>query len=163
MAEEQKDSFKLISENKKARFHYHIVEVFEAGLVIRGHEIKSIRQGGVSLAESFVRPEGSEIFIIGMHIRPYEHNPDKSYDPVRKRKLLLHKREIHRLRGSVEKKGLTIVPLKLYLKRGFAKLEIAVAKGMAAPDKRQTVRERELDRDARRAMKSGRSQKIKKR
>ena len=156
---EQKDkqgAFKLVAENKKARFDFHIIETFEAGVVLTGAEVKSIRLGGVSLAESFVRPEGNEVFIVGLHVRPYSFDPDKNYNPTRKRKLLLHRREIHRLQTNVEKKGLTIVPLKVYLKGGFAKLEIAIAKGKAAPDKRRVIQAREADRQAARALKHAR-------
>lgn len=156
MAEKKETGIKIISENKKARFHYHIIEAFEAGIAIQGYEIKSIRQGGVSIAESYVRPEGGEMFVMGMHINPYSFNPDASYNPERKRKLLLHKREILRLTSNVEKKGLTIVPLKIYLKHGIAKLEIALAKGKAAPDKRRVIQEREGNREALRAMKHSR-------
>ena len=149
---------KIISENRKARFNYQILDTFEAGIVLTGSEIKSIREGGVSIGESYVRPENSEMVILQMHIKPYSFNADKNYDPVRKRKLLLHKREIDQLRGSVEKKGLTIVPLKVYLKRGFAKVLIGLAKGKASPDKRDTIMKREADREASRAMKKGKQQ-----
>lgn len=140
-------SEKLVVQNKKARFDYHIIESFEAGIVLTGAEIKSVRLGEVSLSESFVRPEKGEVFLFGAHIKPYSFNGDKEYDPTRRRKLLMHRHEIDKLRGRVEQKGLTIVPLKLYLKRGRAKLEIGLAKGKNAPDKRQTMKERESKRE----------------
>ena len=145
---------KLIAQNKKARFDYHILETFEAGIVLSGAEIKSVRQGEVSLAESYVRPEKGEIFLLAAHIKPYSFNADKEYDPVRKRKLLMHKHEIEKLRGKVEQKGLTIVALRIYLKRGRAKIEIALAKGKDAPDKRQTSKEREAKREISRLVKA---------
>lgn len=149
----QDSSFKIISENRKARFNYHIIESFEAGIVLTGAEIKSIRNTGVSIGESYIRPNGSELVLIGAHINPYSHAIDTSYDPVRQRKLLLHRREINKLIASTERKGMTIVPLKVYLKGGRAKVEIALAKGKDAPDKRQTIKGREANREAARAVK----------
>ncbi len=146
-AEVKDTGHKLIVQNKKARFDYHIIETFEAGIVLTGSEIKSVRMGEVSLAESYVRPEKGEIFLLAAHIKPYVFNTTKEYDPVRRRKLLMHKHEIQKLRGTVEQKGLTLIPLRLYLKRGKAKLEIALAKGKDAPDKRQSVKERESKRE----------------
>ncbi|MCO6432392.1 MAG: SsrA-binding protein SmpB [Deltaproteobacteria bacterium] len=146
---------KVVAQNKKARFDYHIIETFEAGIVLTGAEIKSIRANGISLAESYIRPERDEVYLLNAHIKPYSFSSDKEFDPVRKRKLLLKKREIDKLRGRVEQKGLTIVPLSLYLKRGLAKLEIGLAKGKAAPDKRQTMKERESKRELDRALKRG--------
>jgi len=156
VAEQEPGGIKIISENRKVRFSYHVLETFEAGLVVRGAEIKSIREGGVSLSESYVRPEGGELFVVGMHIKPYRLDTSRDYDPLRKRKLLLHAREINRLTVGVEKKGLTIVPLKIYLKRGLAKMQIALARGKAAPDKRRVIMRREADREASRALKRGR-------
>ena len=146
---------KLICENRKARFNYEILDTFEAGIVLTGAEIKSVRDGGVSIAESFVRPDSSEMVILQMHIKPYAYNTVPGYEPERKRKLLLHKSEISKLKGSVERKGLTIVPLKVYLKRGYAKVLIGLAKGKASPDKRESIKRREGNREAARAMKRG--------
>jgi SsrA-binding protein len=143
---------KVIVVNKKARFDYHILETFEAGIVLSGAEIKSVRAGGVSLNQSFIFPYGEELFLQGAHIAPYSHSGALEYDPTRKRKLLLHRHEIDKLRARVEQKGLTIVPLQLYLKRGRAKLEIALAKGKADPDKRDSIKEREGKREVARAM-----------
>ncbi len=144
---------KIICLNKKARFNYLIEETFEAGIVLTGAEIKSIRQGGVSLAEAYIIPHGGELFLVNAHVKPYSFTADTSYNPTRRRKLLMHKREIERLTGRVEAKGYTLIPTKLYLKRGYAKIEVALAKGKAAPDKRQTIKEREGKREAERAMK----------
>jgi len=145
---------KIIATNKKARFSYRILETFEAGIVLTGAEIKSIREGGVSLMQSYVRPQGGEIFLLGAHIKPYSHGSAADYNPTRDRKLLLHRREIYKLQARVEQKGLTIVPLKLYLRRGYAKLEIGLAQGKAAPDKRRSIKERELKREAERTYKT---------
>ena len=154
--EQEDNGSKLICENRKARFNYEILDTFEAGVVLTGAEIKSVRAGGISIAESYVRAENGEMVILQMHINPYQFNSLAGYEPERKRKLLLHKGEIDKLQNSIERKGLTIVPLKVYLKRGYAKVLIALAKGKASPDKRETIRRREANRDAARAMKRGR-------
>jgi SsrA-binding protein len=150
-------AIKILSENRKARFNYHIEEVFEAGLVLKGPEIKSARAGHVNLEQSYVRPEVGEMFLLQAHFEPYRFDTSaaSSLETSRKRKLLLNRSEINKLTIGVERKGLTIVPLKLYLKRGYAKMEIALVKGKAAPDKRETVKKRESEREARRAMKRG--------
>lgn len=145
-------AIKIISLNKKARFDYFIIETFEAGLVLTGSEIKSVKQGGISLAESYVAPKDGELFLMGAHIKPYSFSADQTYDPTRKRKLLMHKKEIQRLSARVAQKGLTLVPLQIHLKGGYAKLEIALAKGKAAPDKRDNIKKRESERDMKRAM-----------
>lgn len=145
---------KIISENRKARFNYHLLEFFEAGMVLTGNEIKSIRGGHITLTESYVRPQNGELFLIGCHINEYKFSSDKEYNPARVRKLLLNKHDIIKLQNSVEMQSLTIVPVKIYLKRGRAKLEIALAKGKDAPDKRKTITEREGKKRAERAMKN---------
>lgn len=144
---------KVIAVNRKARFQYHIVEDFEAGIVLTGAEIKSVRQGNVNLSDSYVSVRRGELWLLNAHIGKYAFHTDLEYDPTRARKLLMHRREIERLRGQIEQKGFTAVPLQLYLKRGYAKLQIALAKGKDAPDKRQAVRDRETKREAQRAMK----------
>lgn len=148
---------KVILVNKKARFEYHILETIEAGIVLTGAEIKSIRAGGISIEEGYVRPFSDGMYLLGATIRPYTHGHHgaTTYDPVRPRKLLLHKREIDFLRGRVEQKGLTIVPLRVYLKGGRAKIEIALARGKDDPDKRAAIREREAKREVARVMKRG--------
>jgi len=154
---EELPEFKLISENRKARFNYHLIEKFEAGIVLTGNEIKSIRSGGVSLDEAYVRPHNGELYLLGAHINEYTFSSRVSeYNPTRPRKLLLHKHEISKLQGRVEAKGMTIVPVRLYInKRGRAKLEIALAKGKDSPDKRRDIMDREKKREAQRAMKRG--------
>lgn len=143
---------KLVVQNKKARFDYHIIDTFEAGIVLTGSEIKSMRLGEVSISESYIRPDKGEIFLISAHIKPYSFDSNKDYDPTRKRKLLMHKHEIEKLQGNVDQKGLTIVPLRIYFKRGRAKIEIALAKGKDAPDKRQTAKDRDSQREIARAI-----------
>jgi SsrA-binding protein len=146
---------KLLAVNRKARFNYEILESFEAGLVLKGHEIKAIRQGNINLGESYIRPLPDGLYLVGAHITPYAQSAGmlKDYDPTRARKLLLHRREIDRLRGNVAKKGLTIVALDLHLKRGFAKLQIGLARGKDNPDKRQSIKERDQKRDLNRLVK----------
>jgi SsrA-binding protein len=146
--------FKVVAMNKRARFDYYITDVFEAGLVLSGNEIKSIRDGLVTIKESYVKPRAGEMYLIGANISEYSHSSARDYDPARDRKLLLHKREISRLQGRVEMRGFTIVPLRLYLKNGRAKLEIGLAKGKEGPDKRQAVKDRETKLEARRALKN---------
>ena len=149
---EPEGGIKIISENRRARFEYEILERFEAGIVLTGSEIKSVRAGGISINEAYVRPDDRGIYLLGAHINPYSHSNEKEYDPIRARKLLLNEKEINKLRGRVAEKGLTIVPLKIYLKRGYAKLEVGLARGKAGPDKRQDIKKRELERDAARAI-----------
>jgi len=149
------DGVKVIAVNKKARFNYEIIETLEAGIVLTGNEIKSIRDGGVSLKEAYVRPDQNEIFLIGAHIKEYTHSSESHYNPTRARKLLLHKSEIDKIRGRVEAKGLTVVPIKLYLKKGRAKLQIGLGRGKASPDKRKSIIDRERKIEAQRAMKGG--------
>ena len=144
---------RTVALNKKARFNYHFLETYEAGIVLTGAEIKSVRDGGLSLVESYVRPHEGELFLIGAYIQPYKHSDDPKYNPTRRRKLLMHKREIERLAGRVNEQGLTLVPVRVYLKKHLAKLEVALAKGKAAPDKRQSIKEREAKRSVERAMK----------
>ena len=153
--ESKETSIKIIAENRKARFDYEILEKFEAGLVLTGPEIKSIRAGGITISEAYVRPDSDAVYLLGAHIAPYKFSPLQDYNPTRSRKLLLNAREIAKLRGRVEEKGLTIVPLKVYLKRGFAKLEIGLARGKASPDKRAAIKDREGKREVARVLKRG--------
>lgn len=140
-------SIQVISTNRKARFEYHIIETFEAGIALKGSEIKSIRDHHVSLAESYVRTDGHEAFLVGANISPYEQASMQNHDPMRERKLLLHKREIAHLWDEVRKKGMTVIPTQLYLKDGRAKVEIALAKGKQLYDKRETIKKRDLERE----------------
>lgn len=143
---------KTIVSNRKARFDYFIEDTFEAGIVLKGSEIKSIRNGEVSLEQSYIRPKNKELFLIGAHINPYKFSDDKEYDPVRPRKLLLNRSEIDKLIKKLEQQGKTIVPLSMYLKDGRVKLEIALAKGKSAPDKRSSIKERESKREIARSL-----------
>ena len=152
--ESTEGGIKIITENRKARYEYEILEKFEAGIVLTGSEIKSIRTNGVSIAEAYVRPDSNAVYLLGAHIQPYAFSAAKDYNPTRSRKLLLNMREIEKLRGRVEEKGLTIVPLKIYFKGGYAKVEIALARGKAGPDKRQSIKARESEREVARAIKN---------
>lgn len=138
---------KRICVNKKARFQYEILERFEAGLALRGTEVKSIREGRGSIAQSFGRIRGDELWLYGMDIPAYEAGSIYNHDPKRARKLLLHRREIAKLSGAVSQKGFTIVPLSLYFKRGWAKVDLALARGKTVYDKRETIKHRESKRE----------------
>lgn len=138
--------------NRKAHHKYHLVERVEAGLALVGSEAKSVRNGNVSLDEAFARIVDGEVFLVGCHIAPYEQSHVENHDPLRPRKLLLHKREIQRLETQVAQKGYTLVPLAIYFKRGYAKVEIAVARGKSQVDRRQDIRKREHDREMARAV-----------
>lgn len=144
---------KIIVTNRKALRDYSIIESLEAGIQLKGTEIKSIRAGGTSLADSFARLEGSEVFLYNMHISPYEFGNIYNTDPLRPRKLLLHKRQIRKLASEVSTRHLTLIPLKLYFKNGIAKIELALAKGKKQYDKREAIRRRESDRELRRIVK----------
>lgn len=143
---------KVLAQNKKARFSYFIEESFETGIVLKGTEVKSIRQGKANLKESYAQVKDGEIFLYGCHISPYEQGNIHNQDPLRPRKLLLHKREISRLAGKVNEKGLALVPLQLYLKDGRVKLELGLARGKKLHDKRHTEAKRDADRRMRRAV-----------
>ena len=138
---------KLVCQNKKARYDYFIDEVMEAGLVLLGPEVKSLREGRASLVDSYARVKKGEVFLYHMHITPYPYAHHLRLDPVRTRKLLLNKREIRRLIGKTVEKGYTLIPTKVYFTKGRAKIEIALAKGKRKYDKRQALKEKELKRD----------------
>jgi len=144
---------KVIASNRKARHQYQFHDIYEAGLVLMGSEIKSIRAGRVSLQEGFVIFEGGEAWLVNVHIASYDPASKQNHEPKRRRKLLLHRREINRLRGRVQEKGYTVVPTKLYLKDGRAKVEIALARGKRQYDKRQTLAKRDSKRQIERAIK----------
>lgn len=143
----------MLATNRKAFHEYHIDEKFEAGIALLGTEVKSLRDGKANLKESYCRPQGDELYLIDCHISPYSHGTAFNHEPLRQRKLLLHKREIRRLIGATTQKGFTIVPLRFYLKGPHIKLEIALAKGKHVYDKRETKRRKEIDRETERAMK----------
>jgi len=139
--------------NRKVRYQYQILEKWEAGIVLKGSEVKSIREGRVSFVDSFARIKGGEIFLCNLHIAlyPFDHNPN--YDPRRERKLLLHKSEIEKLMGTLTQKGLTLIPLSIYFKKGRAKLEIGLAKGKRLYDKRRKLKEKAIDQEIKRTLK----------
>lgn len=148
-----KDSIKLIANNKKAYHDYFIEEKYEAGLSLAGTEVKSIRMGKCSLKESFIKVDRGEVFVYGMHISPYEKGNIFNRDPLRIRKLLLHKYEINKLNGAVTVKGYTIVPLQVYLKGGLVKMEIGLARGKKLYDKREDIAKKDLKRESEREFK----------
>ena len=148
----KKEGIKIISNNKKASHDYFLIERLEAGIVLKGTEVKSIRQGKTSIKESFCFIEKGEIFIHGMHITPYEMGNRFNVDETRKRKLLLHKREISKLLGKIKEEGYTIVPTKVYIKNNLVKIEIAIAKGKKKYDKRETIAKRDAERRMRQAL-----------
>ena len=142
------DKQKIVAENRKARFNYHIEETFEAGLALQGTEVKSLRAGEGSIAESYAEVRGGEVWLINANIPEFSHGNRFNHEPKRFRKLLLHNREIEKLFGAVERKGMTLVPLSVYFNsRGRAKVELALAKGKQAHDKRQTIKDRDWQRD----------------
>ena len=148
------EDVQVIANNKKAYHDYFVLEKYEAGIELYGTEIKSIRAGRVNLKDSFCSVDDGEMFAIGMHISHYEQGNIFNRDPMRKKRLLLHKREIMKLFGQSQQQGLAIVPLQLYIKNGRAKLEIALAKGKALYDKRQTEKERDASREMAKALKN---------
>ncbi|NLY31130.1 MAG: SsrA-binding protein SmpB [Firmicutes bacterium] len=137
------DGIKVVAENRKARHDYHIEETFEAGMVLTGTEVKSLRQGRANLRDAYAAIENGEIFVYNMHISPYTHGNMFNHEPKRTRKLLMHKREIMRLLGQTQERGYTLVPLKVYFRRGLAKMELALAKGKKLYDKRETIARRD--------------------
>jgi SsrA-binding protein len=141
------DAERVIATNRKARHEYSILETFEAGIALKGAEVKSLRQGRASLQESYAALKNGEVWLLDMHISPYEQAADDSYEPTRKRKLLLHKKEIRRLVGKLAEKGLTLIPLRAYFKHGIAKVELALAKGKRAYDKREAIKRRDMQRE----------------
>ena len=143
---------KVVATNRKAKHEYFLQEALEAGLVLTGSEIKSIRAGQISLAEAYVRIDDREAWLVDAHIAPYEQAGTFGHDPRRARKLLLHRKEINYLWEQVRQKGLTIIPLRVYLKEGLAKVEIAVAKGKKLYDKRQTIAKRDAQREIERQL-----------
>jgi SsrA-binding protein len=146
-------SVKIVATNRKAKHDYHILDTYEAGIVLRGSEIKSIRAGNISLKEAYVNIEdGREAWLVSAHVAPYDHASHFNHDPNRPRKLLLHGSEIRRLWDEVRQKGVTIIPLRVYLKNGMAKVEIAVAKGKKLYDKRASIAERDAEREIERQL-----------
>jgi len=147
MIQKTKSGLKIISNNRKARFNYFFKEFFEAGIVLMGSEVKSLRDGKANISESYAFDIGGEIFLINSHIPFYKESSYNNHDPKRNRKLLLNKREINKLIGKVNREGYTLIPTKLYFKKGKAKVEIAVAKGKRQYDKRQVKKKRDWNRE----------------
>ncbi|MCH7992611.1 MAG: SsrA-binding protein SmpB [Gemmatimonadetes bacterium] len=143
---------KVVARNRKARHEYEVLETYEAGIELKGPEVKSLRSGGVSFQDAFARVDGGEIWLHSLHINPYEQANRFNVDPVRPRRLLMNRSEIRRLAVKTEEKGLTLVPLDIYFSRGYAKLTLAVARGKRLYDKREDLKRRQQDREARRAM-----------
>ena len=143
---------RVVARNRKARHEYEILETFEAGLVLKGPEAKSVREGKVGFQDAFARLEGGEVWLHSLHISPYEQANRYNEDPLRPRKLLLNRYEIRRLIGKVEEKGLTLIPLDIYFSRGYAKVTLALARGRKTYDKREKLKRRTQDEEARRAM-----------
>ena len=154
MAPKPERRFKVVSENRKARFNYEIGDTYEAGIALTGSEVKSLRNGKATIAESYADPKGGELWLVNANIPEYlQAGPFNNHAPKRPRRLLLHRREIDRLSGAVEREGMTIVPLKLYFdERGRAKIEIALARGKKLHDKRETLKKRSWERERGRLM-----------
>jgi SsrA-binding protein len=151
---------RVVATNRKAFHDYAIEEKLEAGLVLRGTEVKSLREGKVNLRDSYASVDRGEIYLHNCHISPYSHGNIMNHDPLRSRKLLLHRKEINKLLGKTQQKGLTLVPLRVYFSpRGHAKVELALAKGKKQYDRREAIKDREAGREVERAMKSGRANK----
>jgi SsrA-binding protein len=143
---------KTIATNRRARHDYEVLEAFEAGLALLGSEVKSLRAGRADLKDGYGVIEGGQAWLVGVHVSPYQFARDGGHDPDRARKLLLHRGEIERIRGKLDQKGLTLIPLRMYFKEGKAKVEVALAKGKAKYDKRETLKRRQAEREMQRAI-----------
>ena len=152
MAEPETDEHKTIARNRRARFDYHIIETWEAGIVLTGTEVKALRAGKANISDAYAVVNSGEVFLLNLNIPPYEQGNRYNHEPTRTRKLLLHRREIRRMIGAVERQGLTLVALELYFKRGVAKVALALGKGKQLHDKRATERERDDAREMARAV-----------
>jgi SsrA-binding protein len=152
--DEREKARRVIAENRKARHDYHILETWEAGVALLGTEVKAIREGRVNLRDSYARAQDGEIWMMNVHVSPYSHRGYADHAEKRQRKLLMHAHEIRKLIGRTVEKGLTLVPLELYFKKGRVKVLLALAKGKQAHDKRETLRRRETDRETRAAVKA---------
>ncbi len=148
----EKPEFKTVATNRKARHDYFIDDTYEAGVALTGTEIKSVRAGRVSLQDGYARPERGELWLMNVNIAPYNQGGIDNHDPMRRRKLLLHRGEIAKLESEMQQKGMTIVPLRMYIKGNRAKIELGVARGKKMYDKRETIAQRDAERDMQRAM-----------
>ena len=153
---EREKAERNIADNRKAFHDYHILETWEAGVVLLGTEVKAIREGSVNLRDSYAKLDKGEVWLLNVHISPYSHTGYAHHQERRDRKLLLHRHEIQKLTGRVVEKGLTLVPLRMYMKKGRVKIALALVKGKQAHDKRETIRRREIDRETRAAVKARR-------
>src|SRR6476659_11037347 len=151
---EKQDDRHVVARNKRARHDYHILDSWEAGLVLTGAEVKSLRDGKATMADAYAVVKGGEVFLLNLHISPYEKGNQFNHEATRTRKLLLHRNEIRRLIGAVERQGLTLIPLELYFKNGVAKVALALGKGKKLHDKRDTERTRDAEREMARAVRS---------
>ena len=151
---DEKPEIETVARNKRARHEYHILETWEAGLVLTGTEVKSLRDGKANLTDAYGIVKDGEVYLLNLHVSPYEQGNQFNHDPTRTRKLLLHRREIRRMIGAVERQGLTLVPLELYFKRGRAKVALALAKGKQAHDKREDIKRRDDEREMARALRT---------
>lgn len=156
MRTEREQAQKNIAENRKAFHDYHILETFEAGIVLQGTEVKAIREGSVNLRDSFARVESGEVWVHNVHISPYSHRGYADHQPTRPRKLLLHRHEIRKLIGRTVERGMTLVPTRMYFRNGHVKVSLGLAKGKQTHDKRETIKRREADRETRAAVKQRR-------
>ncbi len=154
MAKPESDELQTIARNKRARFDYHILETWEAGLVLTGTEVKALRTGKANLTDAYAIVNRGEVFLLNLHISPYEQGNRNNHEPTRTRKLLLHRKQIRRLIGAVEREGLTLIPLELYFKKGVAMVALALGKGKKLHDKRDTERSRDAEREMARATRS---------
>lgn len=152
-AKKSEESAKMVAVNRKASHDYELLERFEAGLVLVGTEVKSAREGRVNLKDSYAAPREGELFLLQCHITPYSHGSHENHEPLRPRKLLLHKRELRRLVGKITERGLTLIPTKMYFKKGRLKVELALARGKRLHDRRAAARERDVKRDIEAALK----------
>ena len=150
------DGVKVVASNRRARHDYQIIDTYEAGLVLQGSEIKSIREGHVQLKDSFAHVRDGEMFLVGSYIGPYAFSRGGGHEPERSRKLLLQRRQIDRIASDLAEKGLTLIPLRMYLKKGKAKVELGLARGKRTIDKRETIKQRDLDREMERALRGRR-------
>ena len=147
-------SIKVIATNRKARHEYHIIEKYEGGIILHGSEVKAIREGKANIKEAYVRFSDNELFVVGMHIGKYSNEGYSTHTPVRDRKLLLHRKELSKLRKMVDEKGKTLIPLSIYFKGGNVKVEFGLAQGKKLWDKRKAKMEKDIDRQVDRALKS---------
>ncbi len=143
----------IVSTNKKARFNYEIIEKIEAGIALKGTEVKSIRNRNVSIGESYAQIKDNEVFLHNLHISPYEQGNRENHDPIRVRKLLLHKNEINKLVAKTQQKGLSLVPLSIYLRKGKIKVELAIGRGKRLVDKREAIKKKTIEREIERIVK----------